>query len=124
MRLKGRREAHNAEVVERGLFATRKSLKSLAAEKPFSPFSNLRAGPRNYVRRSIPDSARRTSTYPPPAISSFGRFRTPVAGVRGVARARPASENVHNSGHPTYYTATAPGGHPRDGTYKKGYAVR
>jgi hypothetical protein len=47
--------------------------------------------PRNYVRRSIPDSARRTSTYPSPAISSFGRFRTPVAGVRGIARARLAN---------------------------------
>jgi hypothetical protein len=43
MRLKGRREAHNAEVVERALFATRKSLKSLAAKKAFSPFSNIRA---------------------------------------------------------------------------------
>ena len=112
MRLKGRREAHNAEVVERALFATRKSLKSLAAKKSFSPFRTIRAITLKLCSHSRPtaienhpasklcpalnsDSARRTSTYPSPAISSFGRFRTPVAGVRGIARARPASENVH-----------------------------
>jgi hypothetical protein len=43
MRLKGRREADNAEVVERALVAARKSLKSLAAKKSFSPLSNIRA---------------------------------------------------------------------------------
>ena len=40
MRLKGRREAHNREFVER---ATRKCLKSLAAKKSFSPFRTIRA---------------------------------------------------------------------------------
>jgi hypothetical protein len=53
---------------------------------------------RNYVQHSILDSARLTAHVPLPAISSFGRFRTPVAGVRGTARARPASENAHRSG--------------------------
>jgi hypothetical protein len=43
MRLKGRREAHNAEVVERALFDTRKSLKSLATKKSSFQFSNIRA---------------------------------------------------------------------------------
>jgi hypothetical protein len=54
MRLKGRREAHNAEVVERALFATRKSLKSLAAKQSFSPFSNIRAVTFKLCSRSRP----------------------------------------------------------------------
>jgi hypothetical protein len=31
-----------------------------------------------------------------PAFSSFGGFRTPVAGVRGTVRERPASEDLHH----------------------------
>ena|SRR6201999_656669 len=111
-RLKGRREAHNAEVVERALFATRKSLKSLAAKKSF-PIQQHRAVTSKLCSHSRPTAIenhpaaklcpalnsrwRAPHLHVPPAISSIERFRTPAAGVRGIARAQPASENVHKS---------------------------
>ena len=45
MWLKGRRDAHNAEVAECALFATRNSLKSHKGRKFKYPFSNIRAVP-------------------------------------------------------------------------------
>jgi hypothetical protein len=45
MWLKGRRDAHNAEVAECALFATCNSLKSLKGRKLKSPFSNIHAVP-------------------------------------------------------------------------------
>ena len=43
MPLNGCREANHVEVVQCALFATRNSLKSHEAEKPFSPYRNTRA---------------------------------------------------------------------------------
>jgi hypothetical protein len=117
MPLKARRQVHHAEVVERALFATLNSLKSQVGQNLKSPYGDTRAitpklcahsrptafeitrlRNRNYGRHSTLDSARRTAHVPLPVISSFRRFRTPVAGVRGIARARPASENARRSG--------------------------
>jgi hypothetical protein len=56
---------------------------------------------RNYVQRSILDSARRTFHVPLPAISSFGGLRTPAPGVRGAVIMGPASENLHKTGPPS-----------------------
>src|SRR6266851_2839780 len=53
-----------------------------------------------HPRRSNPHSERRTPNVTLPAVSSLGGFRTPAAGVRGTARARPASENLHTCGPP------------------------
>jgi hypothetical protein len=48
--------------------------------------------------RSNPHSAAATPLRPLIAVSSLGGFRTPAAGVRRTARARPASENLHTYG--------------------------
>src|SRR5215217_3459564 len=45
MLVKGRRDAHNAEVVQCALFATCNPLKSHTARKLLSQFSNIRAVP-------------------------------------------------------------------------------
>src|ERR1700757_2997797 len=65
MRLKGRREAHNAEVVERALFATRKSLKCFmsGAQFPIARAAPPRTPSRDFVHWTFSYAGRRSSRH-------------------------------------------------------------
>ena len=77
------------------------------------PHASRRSSMRRFAVAQLAGSARSQSHTPPPALKSpqrprrrltflqrgfLGGFRTPAAHPRGIARQRPASENLHNNG--------------------------
>jgi hypothetical protein len=89
MRLKAHRDAHHVEVVQCALFATRNSLKSQAAKKSISPFSNTRAITLKLCTHSGPTASQNhlASKYLPIRDDlSRGAAEQRLAAARRVAR--------------------------------------